>query len=80
MSAILEGMLQFAAGFRGEVTTETMLIKGVNSIPTRPPAESWDLPAEEDSIHRAYQRFAEELPRVELLGFRVPVVSTTEKV
>jgi wyosine [tRNA(Phe)-imidazoG37] synthetase (radical SAM superfamily) len=90
MSAILEGMLQFVAGFRGELATETMLIKGVNdadptidkvaafverlrpavayiSIPTRPPAESWVLPAEEDFIHRAYQRFAERLPRVELL-------------
>jgi wyosine [tRNA(Phe)-imidazoG37] synthetase (radical SAM superfamily) len=90
MTRVFEGMLQFKAGFRGELATETMLIQGVNdaeptiervaafverlrpavaylAVPTRPPAEHWVLPADEDAVHRAYQRFAERLPRVELL-------------
>jgi wyosine [tRNA(Phe)-imidazoG37] synthetase (radical SAM superfamily) len=37
------------------------------SLPTRPPAEPWVRPADEDAVNRAYQRFAERLPRVELL-------------
>jgi wyosine [tRNA(Phe)-imidazoG37] synthetase (radical SAM superfamily) len=31
LDAILQGMLKFAKSFRGELTTETMLIKGVNN-------------------------------------------------
>jgi wyosine [tRNA(Phe)-imidazoG37] synthetase (radical SAM superfamily) len=37
------------------------------AVPTRPPAEPWVRPAREDAVNRAYQRFAERLPRVELL-------------
>jgi wyosine [tRNA(Phe)-imidazoG37] synthetase (radical SAM superfamily) len=90
---VLDGMLQFAAEFRGELATETMLVRGVNdtdaaieaaaafverlhpriayvAAPTRPPAEPWVLPASEEITNRAFQRFAERLPQVELLtGF-----------
>ena len=40
------------------------------AAPIRPPAESWVVPASEESFNRAYQRFSVRLPRVELLtGF-----------
>jgi wyosine [tRNA(Phe)-imidazoG37] synthetase (radical SAM superfamily) len=40
------------------------------AVPTRPPAEPWVLPPDEEALNRAYQRLAERLPRVELLtGF-----------
>jgi wyosine [tRNA(Phe)-imidazoG37] synthetase (radical SAM superfamily) len=40
------------------------------AVPTRPPAEAWVKPADEEAVDRAYQRFAERLPVVELLtGF-----------
>ncbi len=100
-ATLLEGMLQFAAEFHGELATETMLIRGVNdtdaaieaaaelverlrpriayvAAPTRPPAEPWVLPASEESTNRAFQRFAERLPRVELLtGFEGTGFGTT---
>ncbi|MBW1685779.1 MAG: radical SAM protein [Deltaproteobacteria bacterium] len=37
------------------------------AVPTRPPAEPWIRSASEDQVNRAFQRFAERLPRVELL-------------
>jgi len=37
------------------------------SIPTRPPAEGWVRPADEERIGYAYSRFAQRVPRVELL-------------
>lgn len=37
------------------------------SIPTRPPAETWVHPPQEDTLNRAYQIFAARLSRVELL-------------
>jgi wyosine [tRNA(Phe)-imidazoG37] synthetase (radical SAM superfamily) len=37
------------------------------AVPTRPPAEPWVRPAGEDRVNRAFQCFAERLPRVELL-------------
>jgi len=37
------------------------------SIPTRPPAEPWVKPAEEQTLARAYHIFADRLPRVEML-------------
>lgn len=37
------------------------------AVPTRPPAEPWVRPADEEAVNRAFQRFAERLPRVELL-------------
>jgi wyosine [tRNA(Phe)-imidazoG37] synthetase (radical SAM superfamily) len=93
MSTVLDGMLTFAGEFRGELATETMLVRGLNdddraieaaaafverlkpaiayiAAPTRPPSEPWVQPASEDTTNRAFQRFAERLPRVELLtGF-----------
>jgi wyosine [tRNA(Phe)-imidazoG37] synthetase (radical SAM superfamily) len=40
------------------------------AVPTRPPSEPWVLPASEEAINRAFQRFAERLSHVELLtGF-----------
>ena len=101
MSTVLEGMLQFATEFRGELATETMLVKDVNdghsaidavatfverlrpaiayiAAPTRPPAEPWVQPASEEATNRAFQRFAERLPRVELLtGFEGTGFGTT---
>jgi wyosine [tRNA(Phe)-imidazoG37] synthetase (radical SAM superfamily) len=98
---VLDGMLQFAAEFRGELATETMLVRGVNdtdgaieaaaafverlhsriayvAAPTRPPAEPWVLPASEEAFNRAFQRFAERLPHVELLtGFEGTGFGTT---
>jgi wyosine [tRNA(Phe)-imidazoG37] synthetase (radical SAM superfamily) len=37
------------------------------AAPTRPPAEPWVRPADEGALNRAFQRFAERLPRVEFL-------------
>ena len=91
--AFLEGMKEFAETFKGELATETMLIKGLNdggkeaeeiadfltdlrpekayvALPTRPPAEKWAKPADEQAINRAYQIFDEKLRHVEyLIGY-----------
>jgi len=91
--AVLEGIEAFAEVFKGELATETMLIKGLNdsgkeaekiadflkdlkpekayvALPTRPPAEKWAKPADEQSINRAYQIFDEKLKHVEyLIGY-----------
>jgi wyosine [tRNA(Phe)-imidazoG37] synthetase (radical SAM superfamily) len=93
LPAILEGMRSFARLFRGTLTTETMLVRGINddeasvtavaslvselapavaylAVPTRPPSERWVQMPDEETLHRAYQIFAEHLDRVEyLLGF-----------
>jgi wyosine [tRNA(Phe)-imidazoG37] synthetase (radical SAM superfamily) len=37
------------------------------AIPTRPPAESWVMPPDEQTLNRAYQIFSGRIPRVELL-------------
>jgi wyosine [tRNA(Phe)-imidazoG37] synthetase (radical SAM superfamily) len=48
------------------------------AAPTRPPAEPWVQPASEEATNRAYQRFAEQLPRVELLtGFEGTTFGST---
>jgi wyosine [tRNA(Phe)-imidazoG37] synthetase (radical SAM superfamily) len=40
------------------------------AIPTRPPAEVWVRPPEEEPVNRAYQIFAEQIARVEyLIGY-----------
>jgi wyosine [tRNA(Phe)-imidazoG37] synthetase (radical SAM superfamily) len=90
LRAILEGMVDFAGFFKGELVTETMLVRGLNddsaqmrevavflerlqpvkayvSIPTRPPAEKWVVPPEQESVHEAYQIFTEHLTNVEYL-------------
>jgi wyosine [tRNA(Phe)-imidazoG37] synthetase (radical SAM superfamily) len=48
------------------------------AAPTRPPAEPWVRPASEAAFNRAFQRFSERLPRVELLtGFEGTEFGTT---
>ena len=87
---ILDGIQTFSGVFKGELATETMLVKGVNdddanlretarflgeiqpkvaylAIPTRPPAEEWVRPAQEDQIYQAYHLFKEQVDQVELL-------------
>lgn len=90
LDTILDGILAFSNRFPGELTTETMLIQGINdtaeelskigdfirvlnstksyiTVPTRPPAESWTVPASERSIAAAYQIFTEKSINAELL-------------
>ena len=93
LEAILDGLRAFREVFRGELTTETMLVKGVNdgddeisriarfleelgpdkaylAVPTRPPAEDWVEPPDEETLNRAYQSFANRLSDVEyLIGY-----------
>jgi len=93
LASILNGVLEFAKAFEGELATETMLVEGVNdrddhvgeiadflarltpgkaylSIPTRPPAEEWVRPPDEETINRAYQIFSQRLDHVEhLIGY-----------
>jgi len=90
---ILEGTLQFARIFRGQLITETMLVSGVNddeeqlqelaeflaelkptqayiSIPTRPPAEKWVRPPDEQAVNRAYHIISRRVGSVEyLIGY-----------
>lgn len=48
------------------------------SLPTRPPAERWVLPADEDAINRAYQAFSGKLRRVEyLMGYEGNAFAST---
>lgn len=87
------GIKFLAETFKGVLTTETMLVEGVNdsrkqidgvadfietlepakayiSIPTRPPAESWVAPADEEAIAYAYGKCASVIPFVEnLIGY-----------
>lgn len=93
LKAVLEGMEEFSKIFKGELTTETMVISGFNdgieeieniseflsllnpdksylAIPTRPPAERWVRPADEEALNRAYQVFQKKLNVVEyLIGY-----------
>jgi len=93
LTSILDGALEFAQAFKGELVTETMLVEGVNdgddhirevagflarlrpaiaylAIPTRPPAEEWVQPPDEEVINRAYQIVSERVDRVEyLIGY-----------
>jgi wyosine [tRNA(Phe)-imidazoG37] synthetase (radical SAM superfamily) len=85
-----EGYRRFARQYSGILTTETMLIDGLNTaaeeleslasflqelepdisylaVPTRPPAEHWAEPADEETVAFAYRQFARQLPQVELL-------------
>jgi len=93
LDAILDGALEFASAFEGDLATETMLVEGVNdndddlrkvadflvrlrpdtaylAIPTRPPAEEWAQPPNEETINRAYQILSEGVDHVEyLIGY-----------
>jgi len=87
---VLPGLTEFSQDFRGELITETMLIKNINdntkelemisdfieglnpkksyiSIPTRPPAETWAMPADEFDINMAYQVLKERAIDAEFL-------------
>ena len=99
-TAILEGIRDFASVYRGTLSTETMLIKGLNdgeepkrvstflkeldpdtsyvAIPTRPPAENWVKPADEEAVNRAYQVFSRVLRNVEyLIGYEGNAFAST---
>lgn len=93
LNAIMNGMLEFAEAFQGELVTESMFVKGLNdsdsqvreiadflsrlkpaaaylAIPTRPPAEKWVEPPDEETINRAYHIINEKVERVEyLIGY-----------
>ena len=93
LTKILQGIKEFSSMFRGDLTTETMLIKGVNdnkneiekianfisdikplkayiAIPTRPPAENWVEPADENIINMSFQVFERKKINVEyLIGY-----------
>lgn len=93
LDEILRGIKEFSLMFKGDLTTETMLIKGVNdkqdeierianfiagltpkkayiSIPTRPPAEKWVEPSDENVINMAFQIFEKNGINVEyLIGY-----------
>ncbi len=93
LASILDGALDFAQAFKGELATETMLVEGINdgtdhiekiayfltrlrpartylSIPTRPPAEGWVRPPDEEAINRAYQILNKRVKHVEyLIGY-----------
>lgn len=93
LASLLDGALEFAQAFEGELATETMLVEGVNdgdnhirevasflarlrpatayvAIPTRPPAEEWVHPPDEEVINRAYQILSGRIDQVEyLIGY-----------
>jgi len=58
-----EANLRETARFLGEIQPKVAYL----AIPTRPPAEEWVRPAQEDQIHQAYHLFKEQVDRVELL-------------
>lgn len=89
---ILEGVKEFSHVYKGDLITETMLVKGVNdsfdevervadfirelnvkkaylAVPTRPPAEKWVKPADDEVVLGAFSIFQEKLGegKVELL-------------
>ncbi len=48
------------------------------SVPTRPPAEDWVAPPDEEALHRAYQRIGGELACVEyLIGYEGDAFAST---
>ena len=58
-----EANLHETARFLGEIKPKVAYI----AIPTRPPAEGWVLPAQEEQIHQAYHLFKQQIDQVELL-------------
>ena len=62
------------AEFLGELNPDKAYI----AIPTRPPAESWVQPADEEALNRAYQIFAGKLGEVEyLIGYEGNAFAST---
>jgi len=69
-----EANLRETARFLGEIQPKVAYL----AIPTRPPAEEWVRPAQEDQIHQAYHLFKEQVDRVELLvGYEGNAVAST---
>jgi wyosine [tRNA(Phe)-imidazoG37] synthetase (radical SAM superfamily) len=61
-----DGDLKALAGFLARLQPDRAYL----SIPTRPPAEPWALPPDEQTVNRAYQILQRELERVEcLIGY-----------
>lgn len=101
LEQILDGALELAASYQGDLVTETMLVAGVNdnaqtvsetaafiarlrpvtaylAIATRPPAERWVHPPDEETINRAYQIFSERIAPVEyLIGYEGNAFAST---
>ncbi len=68
LGAVLDGMLEFARDYTGELVTETMLARDVNdgADHVREVAE----PPKEEAINRAYQILGERVDHVEyLIGY-----------
>ncbi|NPV62327.1 MAG: radical SAM protein [Methanotrichaceae archaeon] len=66
----LQNIADFLAGLKPEMA--------YISVPTRPPAQSWALPPDEDKIARAYCIFEKNLKQVELLtGYEGDTFSIT---
>lgn len=62
------------ASFLGTVSPDKAYI----AVPTRPPAEDWANPADEEKINRAYREFSKEVDDVEyLLGYEGNQFSST---
>jgi wyosine [tRNA(Phe)-imidazoG37] synthetase (radical SAM superfamily) len=57
------GNLEATARFLASVGPQTAYL----AVPTRPPAEDWVRPPDEESLHQAYRVFKADLPAVELL-------------
>jgi wyosine [tRNA(Phe)-imidazoG37] synthetase (radical SAM superfamily) len=57
------GNLEATARFLASVGPQTAYL----AVPTRPPAEEWVRPPDEESLHQAYRVFTAALPAVELL-------------
>lgn len=87
LGRILDGILEFSDSFSGELATETMLVRGLNSspleieatgeflaradpgtayisVPTRPPAEDWVMPASTAELNTAYHILGRYLKNV----------------
>ncbi len=69
-----EANLRETARFLGEIQPKVAYL----AIPTRPPAEEWVRPAQEDQIHQAYHLFKQQVDQVELLlGYEGNAFATT---
>jgi len=69
-----ESNLRETARFLGEIQPKVAYL----AIPTRPPAEEWVRPAQEDQIHQAYHLFKQQVDQVELLlGYEGNAFATT---
>ena len=69
-----EGNLEEVAHFLAKLKPAASYL----AVPTRPPAESWVAPPNEESLHRAYQIFRQHVGQVEfLIGYEGNAFSAT---